>query len=75
MPTEVIPDLPARIRAAAAAVTDRKAAYVLALQQRNLLIEQAVDEGMQQQAVADLAGVRKGRISAILAGSQPDVAE
>lgn len=68
----VLTDLPARIKAAAADTRDAKEAYDLATEQRNRLIVEAVDGGMTQQAVAALAGVAKGRISAILAGSQAD---
>jgi len=70
--TEVLPDLTPRIKAAAAAVADAKEAYDLALEQRDQLIVDAIDGGMSQQAVATIAGVAKGRISAILASSQAD---
>lgn len=69
---EVLTDLPARITAAAASVRDARDAYDLALEQRDGLIVEAIDDGMSQLKVAELAGVRKGRISAILANSQPD---
>lgn len=72
---EVLTDLPARLEAAAKEVRERKDAYNLALQQRNELIVAAVDDGMSQKKVADLAGIHKGRMTAILAGSQPDVGE
>ena len=70
-PTEVAQDLPTRLRASAAAVRDAKKAYDLRVKQRDQLVREAIDEhGMSQIAVADLAGVVKGRISAILA--KPD---
>jgi len=70
---EVAHDLPSRLRAAAAAVTDAKKAWDLRIKQRNAIIVEAIDEhGMSQMAVADLAGVVKGRISAILANSDDD---
>jgi hypothetical protein len=57
-------------------VGDTRKAYELSLAARDELIVEAIDvEGMSQKAVADLAGVAKGRISAILAGSQPDVVD
>lgn len=68
--SQVLADLPARIKAAAEDVRDAKDAYDLALAQRDELIVDAIDQGMSQLKVADLAGVRKGRISAILANSQ-----
>lgn len=73
-PAVVAEGYPERLRKAAAAVTDARDAYQLALAQRDELVVAAVDlEGMSQGAVAELVGVRKGRISAILAGSQPEV--
>lgn len=64
---QVLVDYRERIPAAAAAARDAKEAYDLRVKQRDELIVAAVDEGMTQQAVAALAGVAKGRISAILA--------
>lgn len=76
MPTEVAKDLPTRLKAAAADVADTRKAHELSLAARDELIVEAIDvEGMSQKSVAALAGVAKGRISAILAGSQPDVGE
>lgn len=76
MPSKVATDLPARLTAAAAAVDDARRAYQLALAQRDELVVEAIDhEGMSQQSVAALIRVKKGRIHAILAGSQPDVGE
>ncbi len=74
-PSEVRLDLSPRLEAAAAAVRDAKEALQLKLEQRDQLIVQAVDEGMQQRVVARLAGVSQTRVIAVLAGSQPDVAE
>lgn len=76
MPKTVAIAMPDRLRKARDEVKDRRAAYELAIEQRNELIVEAIDvEGMTQQAVADLAGVHKSRITPILAGSQPDVGE
>lgn len=70
---EVAQDLPTRLRKSAAAVKDAKSAYDLRVQQRDRLIREAIDdEGMSQIAVAELAGVVKGRISAILAKPDDD---
>lgn len=67
-PVEVAKDLPARLRAAAAAVRDAEGALKLRLRHRRQLILEAIDdEGMSQLEVAKLAGVAKSRISAILA--------
>jgi len=72
-PSEVAQDLPTRLRAAAAAVKDAEAAVKLRHRHRNAIILEAIDEhGMSQQAVAKLAGVAKGRISAILANPGDD---
>lgn len=65
-----------RLRAARSEVEDRRDAYRLAIRQRDEVIVEAIDEeGMTHKVVADLAGVHKSRITPILAGSQPDVAE
>jgi predicted XRE-type DNA-binding protein len=72
-PTEVAQDLPTRLRAAATAVSDAKTAYDLRVRQRDQLVREAIDDhGMSQIAVAQLAGVVKGRISAILAKPDDD---
>ena len=73
MSTEVRTDVTPRLKAAAAAVTDTRDAYHLALDQRDELVVEAVDQGISQRTVATAAGVQVGRISAILAGSQPDL--
>lgn len=66
--TEVARDLPTRLRKAAAAVADARKAYELSLELRDEIIVEAIDEhDMSQIAVAELAGVAKGRISPILA--------
>lgn len=69
---EVLFDMPTRLKAAAATVSDAKAGYLMALQLRNAIVVQAVDEGMEQQQVAKLIGVHKSRVVTILADSQPD---
>lgn len=67
-PAEVAHDLPARLRAAAAAVKDAESALQLRLRHRRELILDAIElENMSQQEVAKLVGVAKSRISAILA--------
>jgi hypothetical protein len=56
--SEVAKDLPSRLRAAAAAVSDAKKAWELRITQRDEL--------------AKLAGVAPGRVHAILTNSQRD---
>lgn len=65
-PAEVLPDLIPRIRAAAAEARDATDAASLRQRQRDELIVAAVDQGISQRAVAEAAGVSKGRIIAIL---------
>lgn len=68
---EVAQDMPTRLRKSREAVKDAKSAYDLRLTHWKGLIREAIDEhGMSQLEVAKLAGVAKGRISAILA--EPD---
>ena len=74
MPELVAETFPDRLKKAAQEVEERRDALAIALEHRDELVVKAVDaEGMSHSAVATLIGVRKGRISAILAGSQPDV--
>jgi DNA-directed RNA polymerase specialized sigma subunit len=74
VPELVAEAMPVRLRKAAQEVQERRDALRLALEHRDELVVRAVDkEGMTHLAVADLIDVGKGRISAILAGSQPDV--
>lgn len=76
MPELVAETFPERLQKLAKEVEERRDALTLALEQRDELVVRAVDdEGMSHSAVAALIGVRKGRISAILAGSQPDVGD
>jgi predicted XRE-type DNA-binding protein len=73
MPRAVAQNMPARLAAAAAAVTDTGKAHRLALKHRRELIFEAVDtEGMHQREVARLAGVAQSRVSAILARPDED---
>jgi hypothetical protein len=73
MATEVAQDLPTRLRKARTVAADAKRAYELALEQRDALIVEAVDDhAMTQTAVAELAGVAKGRITPILAKAGRD---
>lgn len=70
---EVLTDMRPRLTAAAADVADAHDAYRASLELRDELVVRAVDEGMSQRAVAAAAGIRVGRVSAILAGSQPQI--
>jgi ribosome-binding protein aMBF1 (putative translation factor) len=75
-PKAVAEEVRIRLQKAAEEARDRKDAYEAALEQRDRIVVEAVDvHGMSQLAVADAIKVKKGRISAILAGSQPDVEE
>lgn len=75
-PKAVAEEVRVRLQKAAEEARDRGDAHRAALEQRDKIVVEAVDvHGMSQLAVADAIGVAKGRISAILAGSQPDVGE
>lgn len=72
----VATEFPARLSKAAKEARDREEAWRLAIEQRDELVVEAIDvHGMPQTAVAEIIGVRKGRIHAILVGSQPDAGE
>ena len=71
MPELVLTDMNARLRAAAAAVTDHRDAYRAAVEQRNALVVTAVDEGMSQRAVAAAAGIAVSRVSGLLLEGLP----
>lgn len=67
----VATDFPERLRKAAQEARDREESWRLAVEQRDELVVEAIDvHGMPQTAVAELIGVRKGRIHAILVASQ-----
>jgi len=73
-PKPVAEEVRIRLQKAAEEARDRQDAARAAIEQRDRIVVEAVDvHGMAQQAVAEAIGVAKGRISAILAGSQPDV--
>lgn len=63
---EVLTDMPDRLRAAGKDVKDAELELRLARTRRNVLIVQAVDEGMVQTKVAELAGVKPPHIVRIL---------
>lgn len=72
-PKPVASEVRIRLEKAAAEVKDRRDAYDAALEHRDRIVVEAVDvHGVGQQAIAETLGVAKGRISAILAASQPD---
>lgn len=72
-PKPVASEVRVRLEKAASEVADSKDAYDLAVEQRDRLVLEAIDlHGMSHQGVAAAIGVAKGRISAILASSQPD---
>ena len=71
----ILPGMTERLRAAGRAVTDSREAYDAARELRDALIVQAIDEGMQQNAVARAAGVSRARVIAILGNTgEPDAA-
>jgi hypothetical protein len=73
MPRVVAQDMPARLAAAAAAVTDTGKAHRLALKHRRELIFEAVDtEGMHQREVARWPASRSPGSAAILARPDED---
>lgn len=75
-PRPVSQEVVARLQKAAGEARDAVDAAKLKFEARDRIVVEAVDvHGMPHTAVADAIGVRKGRISAILAGSQPDVGD
>lgn len=71
-PKPVASEVKIRLEKAAAEARDRKESYDVAVEQRDQLVLEAIDlHGMSHTAVAAAIGVAKGRISAILANSQP----
>lgn len=72
MQQSVLADLTPRLEAAARAVKDAQVELALALEARNELIVQAVDEGMAQTKVAAAAQVSQPQVVRVLAASEPD---
>jgi DNA-directed RNA polymerase specialized sigma24 family protein len=73
-PKPVAEEVRVRLQKAAEEARDRVDAAKAALEQRDRIVVEAVDvHDMSQTAIAKAIGVRSGRISAILAGSQPHV--
>jgi hypothetical protein len=68
----VLQDVQPRLEAAVAEVADARLQLEVALERRDALVVQAVDEGMQQSRVAKLAQVSAPHVVKILAKSQPD---
>lgn len=72
----VATDLPTRLHKAAVEARDAEDAWKLAIERRDKIVVEAIDvHGMPQTAVAEIIGVRKGRIHGILVGSQRDAGE
>lgn len=67
----VLQDLQPRLEAAVSEVADARLQLEVALERRDRLVVQAVDEGMQQSRVAKIAGVSPPHVIKILAKSQP----
>lgn len=75
-PKPVAEEVRIRLQKAAAEARDAGDAYRLKLEARDRIVVEALDvHDMSQLAVAEAIGVKKGRISAILVGSQPDVGD
>ena len=72
----VATDLPTRLHKAAVEARDAEEAWKLALARRDEIVVEALDvHGMSQTAVAEILGVRKGRIHGILVASQAGAGE
>jgi predicted XRE-type DNA-binding protein len=72
----VSPEVRERLAKAARETRDLEEAWRLALEHRDAIVVEAIDvHHMAQSAVAEAIGVAKGRVSAILASSQPDAGE
>lgn len=71
---QVLVGMVERLRHAGLGVSDSREAYDAARELRDGLVVQAVDEGMQQRAVAAAAGISQARVIAILAASADDAA-
>jgi hypothetical protein len=75
-PKPVSAEVRKRLEKAQSEVADAETKYRLAVEQRDEIVVEAIDmHGAGHAAVADAIGVAKGRISAILANSQPGVGE
>jgi DNA-directed RNA polymerase specialized sigma24 family protein len=69
----VATDFPTRLAKAAQEARDAEEAWRLACERRDELVVEAVDiQGIPQTAIAEMIGVTKGRIHAILLASQSD---
>ena len=72
----VATDLPARLHKAAVEARDAEEAWKLAIERRDKIVVEAIDaHGMPQTAVAEIIGVRPGRVHGILVASQADAGE
>lgn len=75
MPTQVVSDLTPRLEAAARAVADAESSLRNERELRRRLVNEAVDEGMSQRAIARALGGGTGLVSKILATPEPDEGE
>lgn len=69
---EVLVDIRVRLEAAADDVDDCRSRLKHALALRDQLVVDAIEDGLSYGEVAKRIRVRKGAVSYILAGSQPD---
>ena len=75
-PKPVAEEVKIRLEKAQSHVKDTEAAWHAALEQRDAIVVEAVDHhGASQLGIAQVLGIAKGRVLAILAGPQPDVGE
>lgn len=72
VPTTVVPDLSPRLAAAARAVADAESKLAHERELRRRLVNDAVDEGMSQRAIARALGGGTGLVSKILATPEPE---
>lgn len=75
MPAAVVPDLTPRLEASARAVADAESKLRHERELRRRLVNDAVDEGMSQRAIARALGGGTGLVSKILATPEPDEEE
>lgn len=70
MPSEVVPDVLPRLRKAAGEVLTLRAQLTDALVLRDRAVVEAVDNGITQKTVADVAGLTRTRVNAILGNAE-----
>jgi predicted trehalose synthase len=75
-PRPVAEAVKVRLEKAQGRVKDAEESWRAALEQRDAIVVEAIDHhGASQLGVAQILGIAKGRVSAILAGSQPEAGD